>query len=706
MNVSFRCPNALSISIALLFVMSFQSYALVAAESVKFDVAVLEDSVPASAESVVRVGPDGTIQIAKTTTAAFQLTRNTALPAGDLSLQFEAFCLGKVTGVKLKAKRPNGDAVSLYLPNIQHSEASVTYTADLYTDLTAATDLQLFLNLKSEASVQISAIRVVPRPVLNKSVVPSTTAETAFLSSYLDKKFRGQIKSVSATKDQLVVSGQVPAGMSEVSLVEIPMASLLTSSTAVRTTLPVSVKPDRTFEMAFPRYDQGRKDRALSRWRLMKNSATKPEPISHCRYTEDVACMRPDLPAVELTSKKGLGGWHLSRSEKTRNDLQDLGVTAVTININALHNFVSIQQKPGWFPFEWQGQTYFANPHRLDIIDRTLLEAQQHNLMVSAVLLVTNPKGAESDTATLLANPEADLQGIFAMPNVTSEESLQYYGAILKLMAERWTRPDGRYGRIHHWIMHNEVDFGWVWTNAGRKSDVQFMSLYQRSMRLADLIVRQYDPNARVWISLTHHWASTGNSDGYGSKRMLELLLKFCQAEGDFPWAVAYHPYPQNLRDPRTWKDEQAAFHFDTYKITPNNIEVLDAWMKLPEMKYRGEVRPVHLSENGFNSPDYSEAALRDQAAGMALAWKKIERLSSIKMWHYHNWIDNRHEGGLRIGLRKFPDHKEDPYGKKPIWHLYEALGTDRESKVLGPYLPVIGVSSWDELVYLEPIRK
>jgi hypothetical protein len=29
-------------------------------------------------------------------------------------------------------------------------------------------------------------------------------------------------------------------------------------------------------------------------------------------------------------------------------------------------------------------------------------------------------------------------------------------------------------------------------------------------------------------------------------------------------WALAYHPYPQNLFNPRAWEDEQAAFALDS----------------------------------------------------------------------------------------------------------------------------------------------
>ena len=86
------------------------------------------------------------------------------------------------------------------------------------------------------------------------------------------------------------------------------------------------------------------------------------------------------------------------------------------------------------------------------------------------------------------------------------------------------------------------------------------------------------------------------------------------------PSEVSHHPYPQSLFNPRTWEDTQATFDFNTKKITPQNLEVLDAYMKLPSLRFQGQVRSVHLSENGFNSKDYSAEKLEDQAAGMALA--------------------------------------------------------------------------------------
>lgn len=265
-------------------------------------------------------------------------------------------------------------------------------------------------------------------------------------------------------------------------------------------------------------------------------------------------------------------------------------------------------------------------------------------------------------------------------------------------MAERWSKAGGPHGRVHQWIMHNEVDAGYEWTNAGEKSAIRYMDLYLRSMRMMDLISRQYDPHSRVLISLTHHWADAGKKEWYGSKALLELLVRFSEVEGDFPWGLAYHPYPQSLLNPRTWEDDQATSSPETAKITPKNLEVLDVFMKQPRLLHHGNIRPVHLSENGFNSKDYSETVLEEQAAGMAYAWKKISALTSIKAWEYHNWIDNRAEYGLRIGLRKFPDEPGDPLGQKPIWHLYQALATPKEDEASSPYLKTIGISSWDEI--------
>lgn len=534
--------------------------------------------------------------------------------------------------------------------------------------------------------------------------VPAAAAESE-LNAYLDRVFPAAITGVSVGKSEVAIQGKAAPPGGTVFLADIPMDVVPGDPRCWQSLTPVRAAGDGSFRISLPRHrerDGFSHDRLLSRWQLVRKAGDAIEPLSHARYTDRVDCRAPGLPAAKPAHKKGLGGWHTG---ELPGELDELGISAVTVNI-LIHSLVSLTPGPGTTPIRWQGRAYHARQDALAAYDSTFREAMRRGVVVSAILLVANPaKSADDPLVRTLGHPDANREGVYAMPNVTSPDGIALYGAILNLMAERWSRPDGEYGRVHHWILHNEVDAGREWTNAGDKPAVVYMDLYQRSLRLADLISRQYDPHARPFISLTHHWARPGNAHWYGSRLMLETLARFTRAEGDFPWALAYHPYPQDLFNPRTWEDSQATFSFDTAKITPRNLEVLDAFMKQARFLHQGKVRPVHLSENGFNSKDYSPPHLEDQAAGMAFAWKKIQRLTSIEAWHYHNWIDHREEGGLRIGLRKFRDDPGDPLGRKPIWHLYRALGTPDEDAACKPYLKTLGLPSWERVVHKGDIR-
>ena len=121
---------------------------------------------------------------------------------------------------------------------------------------------------------------------------------------------------------------------------------------------------------------------------------------------------------------------------------------------------------------------------------------------------------------------------------------------------------------------------------------------------------------------------------------------------------MAHHPYPESLFEPKTWLDQKVQFDFNTPLITFKNIEVINAWIKLPEALYQGkQKRTLWLSENGTNSPTYSEQDLREQAAGFAYTWKKLRTLDGIDGFQWHNWFDSRGEGGQHDTSR--PERQE-----------------------------------------------
>jgi len=694
---------------------------LLAAESARGDIPLEIESIQGLPDSVVQLD-DGVTQLRGPQT----LYLKSSTPVSDPSsvLEFEYFCIGGIASPTAMVG-PGDDskseqAVVRKLEPLEHRETWSRYATQLNPQDQASpsdwSQFRLELPLKGDQVLQIRRLRFRSarrgefdgnaHAVAGENARP-VAADAGVLEAYLQQEFPCKVTRVQVGLNDIFIEGSIDSAAETLRLADIPMETILGSDFNSVAMIDVVPDPQGRFSVQVPRITlrDGREyDRLTSRWQLLRREDNAWRPVSHARYGDEVYCHSPELALVQPSSKKGLGGWTPSRLPETPNELQELGITSVTVNVAAIHRFLSLVPQDGHRPFQWQGKTYYANERELARYDETFRQAEKAGAMVSAILLISNPTKSRDPVASLLAHPDVDESGTYAMPNVTSREGLELYGAILDFVVQRWSKDDGVHGRVHHWIVHNEVDAGWVWTNAGEKEAITYMDLYQRSMRLIHLVARQYDPHSQAFITLTHHWAKAGNPRFFGSKQMLQLLVRFCAAEGDFQWGLAYHPYPQNLFKPRTWEDHQATFDFDTDKITPKNLEVLDAFMKQPTLRFQGRVRTVHLSENGFNSLDYSDESLRDQAAGMAYAWKKVSGLSAIDVWHYHNWIDNRHEGGLRIGLRKFPDDPEDPLGKKPIWFVYQAYGTPQEEAVFEPYLETIGLTDWDEVIFRQPI--
>ena len=528
------------------------------------------------------------------------------------------------------------------------------------------------------------------------------------LGDYLAKDFPGAIEHVVADAGQLTVSGTFaeagdgnPGDPAEVRLAEWPVWQPLDQAMHFTSTWPL---PAHAFRVSVPRLADDGSDRALSRFVLIKRRGSDDHLWSHGRWV-DVIPPATALPAGVQRSKKGLGGFATGGGRPV-DDLDQLHIGSVTVNV-MLSSLFQSGPGDGAQAVTTGGRTWYVRQKAFDNLDPTMLEAAKRGIVVLGIILVPPARSwGAKELGALLQHPDYDPAGIFTMPNLTSAESTAAYTLALDLLAKRYSRADGRYGRMHHWIMHNEVDMGWVWTNCGRRPELVFLDQYYRSLRLAQAILHRQDANAQVFISLTHHWAVTGDpATCFPSRRLLDHLLALSKAEGDFNWGLAHHPYPASLFEPKTWLDQDAEFRLDTPKVTFRNVEVLDAWARQPAALYQGrQVRAIHLSEQGPNSPDYGEKALREQAAAMAYVWKKISRLDAIQGFEYHNWVDNRGEGGLRIGLRRFPDDQDQPLGAKPVWDLYQALGTPDEERACTFALPVIGLKDWGEAIHREPI--
>ncbi len=636
-----------------------------------------------------------------------------AAPAAATVLTFEYVSMGTVKPFEVFAGFPWSEARAQTADELPYSEGWSVFSIDLRPALERGkaplTRLRLDFGGAPDRVVQVRNLRLrAPAPdenEINQRRVARKVADDTLdqqIRDYLAQRWPTQIKGVEVGREEIAITGDVAGEVGELWLVESPVWQQPVQEKSFPRVQRIPQKSGGSFAFTVPRRVEaggGLRDRLYSRWMIVRATPTGDVVLSAARYADAVAA-RHDLPKMTARSKKGLGGFGAGRAALA-GELETLGITSVTVNL-FLGRLLRTNASAKTMPFTYNGRTYHADRAEVEKLDRTMLAAAAREALVFGILLV--PKADGWDTPQLgvvMQHPDCDPAGIYSMANVTSAEGVEHYAALLDFLAERYSRPEQPFGQIHHWIVHNEVDAGWTWTNCGPKPPVLYLDQYHKSMRLAHLIARQYDPHTRAYISLTHHWAETATFRYTPSREVLRHLLEFSRAEGDFDWGIAFHPYPQSLREPKSWLDRKATFSFDAPVISFKNIEVLAAWVKRPEHRYLGrDVRSVHLTEQGPNSPDYSPRALAEQAASMAYMWKKIRELDVIEGFQFHNWIDNRREGGLRIGLRRFPDDEEDPLGPKPVWHVYRALGTPEEDAACAFALPIIGVKDWSEVPY------
>ncbi len=656
-------------------------------------------------------------------------------PAGvageDHVLAFEYFCPDAINDLEIFFGPPIVAGQSFSAGGMRRAESWQPFSVDLREASggrwsTKFNLLRLDFGKRADVELRVRNLRLrPPNDAERQSAAERETtrqrkaaaAETVL--QYLDAPMSARITSVAVSHNEIEIQGVVGAPAGELKLIEaqpwqelwnlgrsrreeaqtsrdhaettrmIIDQSLLTSAPTI------ILETNGRFTVTIPRFD-GARDRLTSRWGVAKVATGSPAKlVSHFVYATDLKEARPhpDLDAKNATGIKGMAGvW----PNDILDELVALGVKHVTDNV-WISDLFSVEPRAGWGTYRRNGRTWWVNPARVQAHDRLAGFATRQGMIVSAIILLGF---GDSSFAKLLQHPEAERAGQYVMPNLTTREGAEAYEAAIAFLAERYAQPGDPHGRITNWILHNEVDYGWEWTNMGAQPLAVYLDTHVRSMRIVQTLARQFNPHARVFISLTHNWNVPDDPawKTYGPRRMLELLAKFSRVEGDFEWGVAYHPYPQSLFKADAWNDMLPTDDFDTPLITPKNIAVLDRWMHRPEMLFQGKVRGVLLSEQGYHTPDYSYASQRLQAAAFVYTWHKLRGLKSIEAFHNHRWMDHPQEGGLKLGVRTLPSDGK-PYGdRKFAWEIYQALDTPNEAAKTEFAKELIGVKAFDEI--------
>lgn len=403
----------------------------------------------------------------------------------------------------------------------------------------------------------------------------------------------------------------------------------------------------------------------------------------------DAACD----PFGGVASKKGL-------QVQMADDAIALGVHHAGLNV-MLNGLLAADSAPGpgRTVVESDGFKFCLNDKYVATLDKNVRALSDRGIVVTFILITY--RSTNERIRALTVHPSASPgEGTTMAANTVTPEGRACYKALTGFLARRYSGADPSHGRVWGWVISNEVNSHFQWHQMGPATAEEVATQYEDQVRLAWTSLREHSAHARVYLSLEHHWTARGHADparACPGRTLLELFAQRARARGDFDWNLAYHPYPANLFDPRTWRDK-VTFDDNTPKVTFKNLEVLTRKLATPLLTFNGQPRRLHLTEQGFHCTDKPDGEA-NQSAAYAYAWEKIRRVGGIDGFLYHRQVDHSQEGGLKFGLwTNKPGSIATPDRLRPLWDLVKAAGTPAWEQAAAPHLATCGLKNWDEL--------
>jgi hypothetical protein len=398
-------------------------------------------------------------------------------------------------------------------------------------------------------------------------------------------------------------------------------------------------------------------------------------------------------PYPQPASKKGL-------QVQMVDDALALGIQHAGLNCHVA-SYVDLVAKPDSIKFTFDGADYFFRASRVAALDAQIKPLSDRGVVISLILL--NYENGDEALNAIFLHPKyarSEKHNRLSAFNVVTPEGSRHLRAAIAFLAQRYSDSAAPHGRVWNYIVSNEVNSHWWWNNQGRTDVATLVDDYERTVRLVHENATAHLARARVFLSLEHHWNIRYSENEPGKscagRELVEEFARLARERGDFAWHIAFHPYPENLGDPRFWNDKTATPGDDTPRITFKNLEVLTRFLERPEMRFAGQPRRVILSEQGFHCMDEPDGE-QLQAAAYAAAWMKVARLPGIDSFILHRHVDHAHEG-LNLGLWTHkPDTVSTPDRHRPMYEVFRAADTPEWEKAFAFALPIIGAKSWEE---------
>lgn len=298
------------------------------------------------------------------------------------------------------------------------------------------------------------------------------------------------------------------------------------------------------------------------------------------------------------------------------------------------------------------------NPQQLNALDAMLQQMDRNDLTITAVVVNDFQPGNPIIPVT---EPVAN----YYQFNTLTPEGIQATERAAAILAYRYRNL------ISNWIIGNEIQSQYPWNYLGVDDMETYAKAYSDGFRIFYQTIKSVNPEARVFTSYDYTWNVPESSQLFPGRELLQAVNRYLS---DTDYGIAWHPYPQDLKNPDYLNaSPNAEDKYDTGIVNMKNLQVLTAVMEQPEMlSPEGSVRHLLLSEQGFSSGMGEEL----QAQSIALAYMSAASNPYVEGFLINRLVDAPSEvaQGYSFGLYTSQGSEANPTGRKPAWYVYQML--------------------------------
>ena len=209
---------------------------------------------------------------------------------------------------------------------------------------------------------------------------------------------------------------------------------------------------------------------------------------------EEVFKSRYNEPYPVAASKKGL-------QVEMVEDALALGIKHAGLNLNLTQLYAS-KASAQTVSYAFEGEEFHFRRDYLESIDARVKPLSDAGVLVNVIVLTYASGNADVDRLLLHPNYATNAPNHLSAFNTVTPEGRRWLSACMEFLAERWSQPDQKFGRVVGYIIGNEVNSHWWWCNMGRVTMEEFADDYLRTVRLMHAAIRKQSSWARVYLSL------------------------------------------------------------------------------------------------------------------------------------------------------------------------------------------------------------